>query len=192
MAKKRSPARSVHPKGQRQPKAVGAAAVNPSPQNWSRVNRLQLAQLLGAHPDTVTDHTRAGMPVVERGGHGKESVYDAVACLAWWREQQGKNAKENAQTRLFNANAENAELKLQRDRGELLSRETVIKEGQAYTKAWTAKVRAWPRRARQLAIITTPEQEAALTALGREVLTEIARWRTMADLTIVTQEDSAA
>ena len=96
------------------------SGINPSPP-WSHVDREQLAELMGVHPDTVTDFTRKGLPVITAGGHGQRSVYDAVACLAWWRERQGKNAKDAAHTRALEASAKLNELKYQRERGELVS-----------------------------------------------------------------------
>lgn len=151
---------------------------------WRQVNRQQLAELMGVHPDTVTDYARGGMPVIARGGAGREGVYDAVACLDWWRSQQGKNAKEAAQTRAYEATAALNEQRLQERRKELVARDQVVLAGQGYTKAWTAKVRALPRRFIEAGVITR-DQEAAAATVCRDVLTEIASWRTMADVASV-------
>lgn len=145
------------------------------------VNRIELGQLLGVHPDTVTDYAKQGMPVVTRGGAGKEGVYNAVACLEWWRGQYGKNAKEAAQTRLYDANAQRAETELQRRRGELVPRHEVILAGQSFVKAWTAKLLIMATRLRHVGAITR-EQETGVSAFIREeVLTEISTWKTVAD-----------
>src|SRR5687768_9128441 len=77
--------------------AQNPAAVDSSPAEipavpvpaWRLVTREQLATLMGVHPDTVTDNVRRGMPMVSKGGHGKEGAYDAVACLDWQRSQLG-------------------------------------------------------------------------------------------------------
>jgi hypothetical protein len=151
---------------------------------WRQVNRQQLAELMGVHPDTVTDYARGGMPVIARGGAGRKGVYDAVACLDWWRSQQGKNAKEAAQTRAYEATAALNEQRLQERRKELVARDQVVLAGQGYTKAWTAKVRALPRRFIEAGVITR-DQEAAAATVCRDVLTEIASWRTMADVASV-------
>jgi phage terminase Nu1 subunit (DNA packaging protein) len=145
------------------------------------VNRQQLAELMGVHPDTVTDYARSGMPVIARGGAGREGVYDAVACLDWWRSQQGKNAKEAAQTRAYEATAALNEQRLQERRKELLERDQVVLAGQGYTKAWTAKVRALPRRFIEAGLLTR-EQEAAAATVCRDVLMEIASWKTLDDV----------
>lgn len=147
---------------------------------WRVMNRVQLASLMGVHEDTVTDFARNGMPVLRRGGAGKEGQYDVVDCMAWWREQQGKNAKEAAQTRLYQANAQRAETELQRMRGALSSREDVVHAGQAFVKGWTAKILSAPTRMRQIGVITR-EQEAGVASFCRDILLEISSWKTVAD-----------
>jgi Phage DNA packaging protein Nu1 len=162
------------------PAVVSAPPVAPSTA-WRHVDRGQLAEAMGVHPDTVTDYTRKGMPVITLGGHGKLAVYNLVDCLAWWRERQGKNAKEAAQTRAFNATAELNELKLLREQGELVQRSEVVRDGQSYTRSWANSVRAIARRARQAGIVTTPERETALDGLCRQLLIDISSWKTRGD-----------
>ena len=159
---------------------------------WRSINRVQLGELLGVHPDTITDYARTGMPVLARGGAGREGKYDAVDCLAWWRERQGKNAKEAAQTKLYENNAQLAEIKIAREEGSMLSRDEVIQDGQAFVKGLTAQVRALPRQARHAGIITTPEQEAGLAALCRNTLSEISAWKAVADIKRSTKSANAA
>lgn len=146
------------------------------------MNRLQLAALLGVHEDTITDYARNGMPVLTRGGAGREGAYDAVECLAWWREQQGRNAKEAAQTRLYENNAILAQLKILQQEGSLLPREQVIAAGRSYTKGWAAALRAFPRRLRNEGILTSAEQEAAVASRVRDLLLEISVWKVVADV----------
>lgn len=161
-----------------EPPAPPAAAVA----KWRLLNRVQLAELLEVHPETITAYARKGMPCQAVGKRGQESTYDAVACMKWWREEYGKlSAKEIAQTRAYEAQAKLNELKLDQQRAELLPRDRVISEGQAFVKGWTGQVRSLARRARQSGIITTADQEAALADLCRQILTEIAGWTTPAD-----------
>lgn len=155
-------------------------AAEPAALAFPIVDRLQLADLMGVHPDTVTDFTRKGMPVVSAGGHGVRSEYDAVVCLAWWRRGQGKNAKENAQTRALEASAKINEMKLKVARGELVSRRDVIRANQAIVKGWATQVMLIPRRAIQTGIVTR-EMEGPLTALCRDICTEIHRWKSVKD-----------
>lgn len=150
------------------------------PLKFPMVDRQQLADLMGVHPDTVTDFTRKGMPVASTGGHGVRSSYDAVACLAWWRQGQGKNAKEAAQTRAYEASAKLNELKLQRERGEVVPRAAVARAGLAYSKGLSTQVMALPRRAVQTGIVAR-EFEGALTALCRDICSDISNWKTIRD-----------
>lgn len=151
----------------------------PEAKLWQILSRQQLAGLMGVHADTVTDYVREGMPVVTRGGRGKESEYDALKCMAWWREQQGSNAKEAAQARAANASAQLNEMKIQRERGELLPRAQIVLEGQAIVKQWATAVRGLPRRMTQSGVIQRA-QEPAVTALCADFLREISEWRPLA------------
>lgn len=168
--------RSVPPPVAATPQTVEAE----DPTAWRLVNRAQIAELLGIHPDTISDYTRDGMPVTERGGHGRESVYDAVACLNWWRQQQGKGAKEVAQTRSFNAQADLAEQRLRVQRKELFSRTAIVMAWQSMQKGWSVRVQALPRRLIQLGILAR-ENEAIAAGLCKEILTDIASWRGVDD-----------
>lgn len=145
------------------------------------MNRVQLGDLLGVHPDTVTDYVRQGMPMLMAGGAGREGVYDAVDCLTWWRSRQGKNAAEAAKTRALVAAAQLNELKLAQQRGELLPRDQVVSEGQAYTAALAGQVRHLGPRLEQAGLVRR-EDRPAIQALLREVLTEIAGWQTFEQL----------
>lgn len=147
---------------------------------WSHVTRIQLAELLGVHPDTVSDYAAQGMPVITRGGRGRQSNYDAVECLAWWRQQQGKNAKEAAQTRAYKAQAELNELKIALQREELYPAQEIIRAGQQQVKSWTAKIRALPRQMVQSGIIPV-EGERRVTDLLRGLQSEISNWKTLRD-----------
>jgi hypothetical protein len=159
----------------------GSRAKSPPAAGFPMVDRQQLADLLGVHPDTITDFTRKGMPVISSGGHGQRSTYDAIACSAWWRAQRGANAKEVAATRALDASARLNELKFKRETGELLPRDVVIRHGQAYTKGWVTQVMALPRRAVVTGIVT-PELEPALAALCRDLCSDIHSWRSVPDM----------
>lgn len=147
---------------------------------WRLVNRVQLAALMGVHPDTVTDYARDGMPVKTAGGRGRESVYDGVECLDWWRQQQGRNAKEAAQTRLYQANAQKAEQQLQETRGELVPIGEVTLAGQSFVKGWTAKFLSMPVRMHHAGVITR-DQIGGVAAFCKEILSDISSWKSVAD-----------
>jgi hypothetical protein len=120
---------------------------------WRRINRVQLAALLGVHADTITDFARDGMPVLVAGGRGKESAYDAVDCLEWWRARQGRDALTAAKTKSTENDAVLKALKIAREEGSLLPREDVVRQGQAVQKGLATQVRALPRRARHAGIV---------------------------------------
>lgn len=179
------------PKAQSLKPEAPADSAPPPLTTWRTVNRVQLAELMGVHPDTVTDNTKLGMPVVTVGGRGKESEYDAVACLAWQRAREGRDALKNAQTSLYKANTQKAELDLDLKRGLLVKRDEVILAGQAFVKAWSAKLLTMPPRLRNIGAITR-EQEAGVAAFVREMLTEISTWKTVGDAMDAATKDSAA
>lgn len=167
-----------------------ASSSSSRPDAWRLVNRVQLAELMGVHPDTVTDNARLGMPVLTAGGRGRESEYDAVACLGWWRERQGKNALDKAKTKLTDVNAQRAELTLDKERGLLVKRDEVILAGQAFVKAWTAKLLTMPTRLRHIGAIKQ-DQESGVAAFVREMLNEISSWKTVGDALDSTKDPAA-
>lgn len=137
---------------------------------------------MGVHPDTVSDYTRSGMPVLKKGGHGRESTYDLVACLTWHRTRFGTNAKEAAQTEVYETQALLNRMKIAAQRGELVPRAAVVLQGQSYTKAWMAKVRALPRRMTNAGVIERGE-EPAVRELVLDLLSEISTgWKVLEDL----------
>ncbi len=155
------------------------------------VTRQQLAALMGVHPDRVSHYTRDGMPVLNRGGHGRESAYDAVECLAWLRLQGGQDAKTAAQTRSYNASARLNELKHARETGLLVSREQVIREGRACIVGWKAKILSLAQRAAQHGVIELG-QVRRLQLFCRDILTDISQWKTVADCQAAIEETEAA
>ena len=158
------------------------AVAGPAIDGWRVVNRVQLAALLGVHPDTVTDYAGQGMPVSTRGGYGREGEYDSVACLDWWRLNAGKqNAKDAAITRQADSRARINEQQLAERRGELVEREAVVLAGKSFVKSLSATVRGIPRRLVQAGIIGR-QQEAAAAGECRDILDEISKWKTLRDL----------
>lgn len=179
--RKRIPKTKAPAKKRTKKKAPKRKPAKRSAPQGHRVDRLELARLIGVHPDTISDYTRNGMPVITRGGAGRKSVYDAVECLAWWRAQYRQDKKDVAQTRAYGAQAELNELKIATQKGELVPLDQVILAGQNYTKAWTAKIRALPRQMVQSGLIPR-EREAGVTAMLHALLLEISRWETVPDV----------
>lgn len=133
------------------------------------------------HPETVSDYTREGMPVLARGGHGVKSTYDLVSCTTWWRNNKTELSKPAAAlARNQEAAAEFNELKVAEKKGALVPLDEMIRDGQAYTKAIAAAVRGFPR---QLVLdgIVTRDQEHAIAAKCRELMSTISSWQTLED-----------
>ena len=144
------------------------------------VGRQLLAMAMGVHVDTLSHWAGEGMPVLVYGGHGKKSYYDLIECLAYQRSKLGKNAKDNAQTRYFTAQAEQSELKLKKERGLLVDRDAVARDGRSFAKGLQTKIRALPRRLVQVGVLAR-DQEVAASDLVRELLMEISAWKTGQD-----------
>ena len=65
------------------------------PRQIHRVNRGELADLLGVARTTVDAMVRAGMPVMERPGRGRPSAFDLLAVLRWRYEARTVAATED-------------------------------------------------------------------------------------------------
>lgn len=145
------------------------------------VDRRRLASLMSVHPDTISKFSAEGMPVAQPGRGGREGLYDLQACLDWERENSGLDAKEQAQTRLYNENADIAAMKAGTMRQELFSRDQLVKEGEAFARAWAASLRKLPRMLINAGFVTR-EHERGVAGLIRQFLDECSRWKTQADL----------
>lgn len=95
-----------------------------------RVNRTELAEILGISMPTVTAWMGDGMPFIEGGGKGKPFVFETTECLEWWAENKRRRNRpaaasdpfadpsdmpesyDEAERRKMVANADKAELEL--------------------------------------------------------------------------------
>jgi phage terminase Nu1 subunit (DNA packaging protein) len=105
-----------------------------------RVNRTELAEILGVSMPTITSWLGEGMPYVEGGGKGKPFVFDSVECIEWWAENKRRRKRspvpgsdpfaeddsdrpesfEEAERRKMVANADKAELELAKLAGKVV------------------------------------------------------------------------
>lgn len=150
------------------------------------LTRPQLAQAFGVIPGTITRWEADGMPVARRFSRGKSTLFDLEAVKAWRERVDAAGSTSAAslsasRAKVADATFERMQLELAARRGELVSRDQVIREGRAQVKGWTAMIRTLPRRAAQEGIIA-PSQIAGLEKLCRDLLTEISRWRTVGDV----------
>lgn len=155
----------------------------------NRPKKLLTRQELAAHfqvqPGTITRWERDGMPVEKKRSRGKATLFDLAAVEKWKADTDVARLAEGLSLEQERALATReqrikTEMENRVRRGELVEREDVVAAGLAYTKAWVAKVRGLPR-ALFLAGLINREQEAAVAVLCRELLTEIAMWKTVAD-----------
>lgn len=140
------------------------------------VSRIELARLMGLHPDKVSSRVELGMPVVEHDARGRAVKFDAAACLAWERSRRvGSLDAERA--RRERSQAELNELKLARGRGELAP-------VMDFEKAWTGEIIAvrnhllsWPALLTPKLTRAAAEGEAPVASLlkeeVRQILTEL-------------------
>ena len=55
-------------------------------------NQAQIAEFFGVARTTVQTWVRNGCPIVQKGGKGKESIYDSKAVAEWLQQRAIKNA----------------------------------------------------------------------------------------------------
>ena len=149
------------------------------------VTRAEALSILGgvAERTFARLESQSVITATKRGRGGRASVYDLrqlvpayIGYVASDRPSDDRKARaDRDQTQ-----AELNKMKLARERGDLVPRAQVVMEGQAYTKAWTAKVRGLPRLMVQAGIIGR-ENEAAVAGMCRDILMEISRWTSVQD-----------
>jgi hypothetical protein len=159
------------------------------------VSRPQAVRLLGVSDRTFARLEAEGVIAAATPRHGRRaSSYDAVVLVRNFiehREQKLTDSIESPRDRRDRSHADLNELRLARERNELLPRERVVLEGQAFVTAIVAKIRALPSRllrAGVLAHAAVPLCEELL----REAQDEIARWRTYLDLLSVVDDKGRA
>lgn len=105
-----------------------------------RVNRTELAEILGVSMPTITSWMGEGLPYVEGGGKGKPYTFDSVDAIEWWAENKRRRKQrgpvpgtdpfaegedrpetyEEAERRKMVANADKAELELAKLAGKVV------------------------------------------------------------------------
>src|SRR5690606_31958211 len=155
---------------------VASPRLAPPSASWLVVDRMQLQQLLGCADGTISDYLKAGMPAIDRGGHGRPATYDGIACLDWLRVNRGgRSALEIAKTESAREDVVLKRFKSGELARELVRTREVIAMGAHFVKGWVTLIRALPKQAKRAGIIQTPEQVAQLAALCRRALEEVSR-----------------
>jgi hypothetical protein len=151
--------------------------------------------LLGVSDPTFTRLESEGVIGAKVAGvGGRQSVYDAVALVTSYmahRERLITGSLDTPRDRRDRSQAELNELRLSKERAELLPRDQVVREGLAYIKATMAKLRAIPPRLVRAGAIAR-EAEPVVASLVREAQEEMARWQNLLDLQAAVEEEAQA
>lgn len=159
------------------------------------VRRLEARKILGGIAERTFAQLEAeGVIVPLRRGRGRRpSVYDLRVIVPAYLDYTSKSrvvSDREARAMRDRSLAELNDLRIKREKGQLIPRQQVIAEGQAYTKAWTAMIRALPRRMAQAGLVNG--HQAQVEGFCRDILSEISRWRTVADLEPLLDNDEAS
>jgi phage terminase Nu1 subunit (DNA packaging protein) len=148
-----------------------------------------LARVLGCSVRHISQLEAEGAIVpVRRGRAGRASQYDLLAVVPAYIGRLTTAAPQTPRDAYWRARAAREEIDLARARGDLVPRGLVVHEGRAYTAAWASMVRTLAPRLEQAGLIPATARRDVL-ALLREILTEIANWRTSADLDAATRAE---
>lgn len=170
-----------HPPKTRAPRA---SAAEPS---WSleHLPRPEAVRLLTVSDRTFTRLESEGIIRAKQAGSGgRHSVYSGPLIVAAYLTHERvrlTNSVESPRDARDRSQAELNQLRLARERGAVLPREQVVKEGQAYIRATMAKLRAIPSRLIRAGVIPRTS-EPVLADLIREAQEEMARWQNTLDL----------
>jgi hypothetical protein len=156
------------------------------------IARPQAVRLLGISTTTFYRLEGEGVLVATTKGTGKRhSMYDVYTLVPSYlahRIRQLQGSLEHPRDRKDRSQAELNELRLARERREVLPRDQVVREGAAFIAAVQAKLRALPNALVRRGLLTAEAERPALEIV-HEMLGELARWRTELDL--LAAEDDA-
>ncbi|MEQ3640801.1 MAG: terminase small subunit [Alteromonas sp.] len=101
----------------------------------AKVNRAELAEILGVSLPTITSKVNKGMPYLQRGQRGKEWLFDTAAVYEWEKEQAILNVTgdlsavtdDELRRRKLAAETTLVELEAGKKRGDLLPKEEIEK-----------------------------------------------------------------
>jgi hypothetical protein len=146
------------------------------------VPRGTASRVLGVSARTYERLEAAGVVKPHTAGkRGKPASYDLLVVVPAFLRHLQEEKPELPRDARDRTQAELNELKLGRERRQLLPREQVVSEGQAYVAAVTAKLRSIPPRLVQAGAVPV-ESQAALVAMLEEAVSEMARWSTALEL----------
>jgi hypothetical protein len=149
------------------------------------VTRAQAVALLGVSDRTYARLEAEGVIKATTPGTGRRpSVYEAgavVRAYLAYRERKLTGSLEHPRDRRDRSQAELNELRLARERRELLPRADVVREGVAFIAAVAAKLRALPSRLVRAGVVPATAERRVAECVA-DMQAEMARWRTELDL----------
>lgn len=143
------------------------------------IGQSELAGMFGVTPKTITEWQADAMPVAVQGGPGVASEYDSVDCIRWLVQREVRKVQgESPKDRLHRLQGDDLEIKLARERGQLIQAATVEPAMRAAIVAARERIRNEPAR---IAIAVDgkdrAERESVLRALFDEVLAKLSQWQ---------------
>ncbi len=143
------------------------------------VGRQRLAAFLGFSERSITEWTRAGMPVHRVGGRGKENEYDTAEVVPWLLSRETSSGDPEtiaARRRIACAEAGRREIRLARERGEVADLRLVGMTWERAIGVFRNRMLGLPRRAvpRLRGVPADTKREKLLTELVHEALNELA------------------
>ncbi len=150
----------------------------------AQVNRAELAEILGVSLPTITSKVSKGMPFLQRGGRGKEWIFETATIFEWEKEQAILSATgdlssvtdDELKRRKLAAETTLVELEAGKKRGEFIPREDIEKLLSELVIATRTRLLLVPRRCavhliglsneKEIREIIEAEQLEALTDLS--------------------------
>lgn len=84
------------------------------------VNKKDLSEILGISERTLTEHQKAGLPILVDGVRGSENQYDTADVITWLIERAINGKRETSRDRLDRVRADREEIGLAKDLDELI------------------------------------------------------------------------
>ncbi len=159
--------------------------------------RQELAAVLGiSNRQTFVLEADGVIAPARRGKGGRASTFDLTTAVPAYLAHQLRDATADLDS--LSLDAERAALareqrrKIERENAvhdaKLLPADDVRRAGRAFVEGWKAKLLALPHQASLTGVIAR-DQVPALKALCRDILLDIASWKTVADATAETGTD---
>jgi phage terminase Nu1 subunit (DNA packaging protein) len=150
----------------KQPAEPAASGTTSGGQNRLRVNAGEMASLLGVTRPTIAKWVDQGAPCESRGRPGVSAEFDAPKFIAWWRETvlaQKEDKPEKLSEREQLADIELKELKLRKERSELVERRAAVSVIRSLHTQLANVLRQGPRRFAHR-LVSLPDTAAAVQA----------------------------